>query len=382
MHYTLLVAIEIPKGKNMEQVRNDTNLACPKDNKSAPEGMIDSTGVKISDSFTKFFMKRSDFETMIEGLADIMLAPYCQGTENPEYLSLWDRTDDGLEKYETGYADFVKMPDGRVLPKDNYGFSRQYEVFNGQVYRKRFGQLHHRKRTKKARRFQVLPSRSFKEIYPTFDDFMKRWWGAEYEEDTGRYGYYINPNGMWDGYQIGGRWPFRFLTKRDVSMKVRGELPFLSDEVSEWPAPDGYQWIAGAMKGDIAWGIMQEFYRNEHREQFHRYEQWLQEGEIPEKYESDYQISNDTIISWGDIVYHQGETEENYLRRVGLGPECHYPIYTAAILDTEGLRTIYDTDMKGYEKDEKVRQAWARRVSDFIAKQPEDMLLLSVDCHM
>ncbi len=119
MHYTLLVAIEIPKGKNMEQVRNDTNLACPKDNKSAPEGMIDSTGVKISDSFTKFSMKRSDFETMIEGLADIMLAPYCQGTENPEYLSLWDRTDDGLEKYETGYADFVKMPDGRVLPKDN-----------------------------------------------------------------------------------------------------------------------------------------------------------------------------------------------------------------------------------------------------------------------
>ena len=108
----------------------------------------------------------------------------------------------------------------------------------------------------------------------------------------------------------------------------------------------------------------------------------MQERKIPQEYKEDYQIYNDTIISWGDIVYHRGETEENYLRKVGLGPECHYPIYTAAILDTEGLRTIYDTDMEGYEKDEKVRQAWARRVSDFIAKQPEDTLLLSIDCHM
>ena len=96
----------------------------------------------------------------------------------------------------------------------------------------------------------------------------------------------------------------------------------------------------------------------------------------------DYRILNDTIVSWNDIVYREGETEESYLLRIGLGPECQYPINTAAILDAEGMKSIFDTDMEGYEKDEKVRQAWARRVSDFIAKQPEDMLLLSIDCHM
>ena len=379
MHYMLLVAAEIPPEKDTVIAKTDADSTFLNMEELVSEDVI---GGKALDTFADLAKGKDNFEILAEALADIMLAPYCQNTENPEYISFWDETDVGLEKYETGYVDFVKMPDGRVLPQGDYEFSRLYEVFNGQVYRKRFGKLHHRKRTKKARRFQIMPSRSFKELYPTFDNFMKNWWGAEYEEDTGRYGYYFNPNSMWDWYQIGGRWPFRFLTKCETRMTVHSEPNILSRDVPKRLAPDGYQWVTGARKCDIAWDVMLEFYRKEQREQFRRYEQWLQERKIPQEYKEDYQISNDTIISWGDIVYHRGETEENYLRKVGLGPECHYPIYTAAILDTEGLRTIYDTDMEGYEKDEKVRQAWARRVSDFIAKQPEDTLLLSIDCHM
>lgn len=379
MHYMLLVAAEIPPEKDTVTAKTDEDSTFLNMEEPVPE---DVTGGKALDTFADLVKGKDNFEILAEALADIMLAPYSQNTENPEYISLWDETDAGLKKYETGYVGFVKMPDGRVLPQGDYEFSRLYEVVDGQVYRKRFGKLHHRKRTKKARRFQIMPSRPFKELYPTFDDFMKCWWGAEYEEDTGRYGYYYNPNGMWDWYQIGGRWSFRFLTGRETHMTVHSEPNILSRDVPKKLAPDGYQWVTGARKCDIAWDVMLEFYRKEQREQFHRYEQWLQEGKIPQEYKGDYQISGDTIVSWGDVVYRKGETEEAYLLRIGLGPECHFPLNTAAILDVEGIQSIFDADMKGYSVDEKVTQAWFRRVNDFIAKQPEDALLLSVDCHM
>ena len=382
MHYTVLMAIEMPQKKDIippPHVLEPTDFQM---DKFISENTIDETLMQWLNAYVKNFSGKSDFEIYVEKLADDMLAPYCVNTEDPQYLIFQDETNDGLEKYENGRLDFVKMTDGRILERDDYEFSRRYEVFNGQVYRSRFGKLHHRKKTQKAKKIQVMPNRTFKEIYPTFEEFMKRWWQADYDEETGRYGYYINPNGMMDWYEIGGRWPFRFLTKYDLYLTAHGESSSLSADVSEKGALDKFQWVAGARKGDIAWDAMLEFYRKEQKEQFQRYGKWMQTGIVPKDYRLDYRILNDTIVSWNDIVYREGETEESYLLRIGLGPECQYPINTAAILDAEGMKSIFDTDMEGYEKDEKVRQAWARRVSDFIAKQPEDMLLLSIDCHM
>lgn len=155
----LLVAAGIPPEKDTVIAKTDAYSTFLNMEELVPE---DDIGGKALDTFADLAKGKDNFEILAEALADIMLAPYCQNTENPEYISFWDETDVGLEKYETGYVDFVKMPDGRVLPQGDYEFSRLYEVFNGQVYRKRFGKLHHRKRTKKARRFQIMPSRSFK----------------------------------------------------------------------------------------------------------------------------------------------------------------------------------------------------------------------------
>ena len=51
-------------------------------------------------------------------------------------------------------------------------------------------------------------------MYPSFDDFMVEY--GEYtsrDEETGKYGYWENPNAKWDWYSIGGRWSGSLLLK-------------------------------------------------------------------------------------------------------------------------------------------------------------------------
>lgn len=86
-----------------------------------------------------------------ESRIDGILAPYCECTEDPEFLEFDDRTDELLED-----------------------FAKQGEESNN-----------------------------------TLDDLARDY---GYEKDGDRYGYMLNPNAKWDWYQIGGRWSGPFLT--------------------------------------------------------------------------------------------------------------------------------------------------------------------------
>jgi hypothetical protein len=46
--------------------------------------------------------------------------------------------------------------------------------------------------------------RPLREVFPTFDDFMREMHG-ERDGATGRYGTWYNPNGQYDWYAVGGR---------------------------------------------------------------------------------------------------------------------------------------------------------------------------------
>lgn len=131
MHYTVLMAIEMPQKKDIippPHVLEPTDFQM---DKFISENTIDETLMQWLNAYVKNFSGKSDFEIYVEKLADDMLAPYCVNTEDPQYLIFQDETNDGLEKYENGRLDFVKMTDGRILERDDYEFSRRYEVFNG-----------------------------------------------------------------------------------------------------------------------------------------------------------------------------------------------------------------------------------------------------------
>lgn len=42
-------------------------------------------------------------------------------------------------------------------------------------------------------------------IYPTFEDYMREYLNEDRDAETGRYGYWENPNAKWDWYEEGGR---------------------------------------------------------------------------------------------------------------------------------------------------------------------------------
>ena len=73
-----------------------------------------------------------------------------------------------------------------------------------------------------------------------------------------------------------------------------------------------------------------------------------------------------------------GENLEHYLTNLGLTDQNPYPIRTCAYVDADGWR---DNGWMTSDLTEDEIQAWHKEVSDFIAKQPDDALLVSVDCH-
>lgn len=318
------------------------------------------------------------WEYLAELMVAKLLAPYNENNEDITYMEFDDRTNEGRTAYEQSGVDCVKTPDGRIIPCHNYEFGRRYALYDGKVYRRRFGPLHHRKQTKKSKRYLALPDYPFRKLFPTAEVFMTEYWGCVAGGEAGHYGYYFNPNGQWDWWQIGGRWPFRFLVKDNCNSAVAGEASSLFRTETQREAPDGYRWVAGARKCDIAWDVMREFIRNKCTEQFRQYEAWFKTGQIPTEHAGSITLVKDGIISWGDYLYRKGETLEHRIHSMGLSDQHPYPITTFAYVDADGWG---DQGWGATDSNEDEVQAWFKAVADFIAKQPDDALLVSVDCH-
>ncbi|MFW6281226.1 MAG: hypothetical protein ACOC1O_00300 [bacterium] len=87
----------------------------------------------------------------------------------------------------------------------------------------------------------------YKENYETkmsFDEFMTKHCGYEYDAEQGAYGYWENPNKKWDWYQLGGRWNGYFKLKKGAIGK-RGSASFLYHSSGDISYADS------CLKGDI-----------------------------------------------------------------------------------------------------------------------------------
>lgn len=96
-----------------------------------------------------------------------------------------------------------------------------------------------------------------KKLYPSLKQYAEDYCGYTYDNKNNTYGYYCNPNAFWDWYSIGGRWPFQFLV-RDTAERINGERSW-GNEDAVCEAPEGYIWVCGARKRDIAWELMKEW---------------------------------------------------------------------------------------------------------------------------
>lgn len=317
----------------------------------------------------------------VEDLLDDLLAPYEECPNDPDYLEFVDMEESARLEYLTQTVLCVKMPDGRILPAYSGVFSALYEIYDGKVYKRRYGPLHHRKRTKKAKRIKLVDC-PLRKQFPNLKDYMEDYCGYYYSEEEDAYGYYHNPNAKWDWYEIGGRWPFRFLVKSDCTLALQGHRSFLLDGQYTRPAPDGYRWVSITRKGDVQWEQMKQLALKEQVSVYKDYKRWFRTGAIPADIPPFLRITEEGIQDWNTLVYRKDDTLETYLRRAGLSREDRYPFDTYALLGNQGWEGFGDMGWFGISSNNLEEREWQDKIQAFLAGLDDETFLVSVDCHI
>jgi hypothetical protein len=142
-----------------------------------------------------------------EGGKDVaaLLAPYQENNMDDcpkEFLEFNDQTDEYVEEYKDDGDDMIRTPNGNLV----YPWDERF---------RKPGTFGHGSDT-----HQVPEGRGYERVYvrhkdrfPTFQDFMLNYHGTGKDAETGRYGYWENPNAKWDWWKVGGRYSNRLRTK-------------------------------------------------------------------------------------------------------------------------------------------------------------------------
>ena len=323
----------------------------------------------------RFLLKRlqskaSTLERSAECEIDELMAPFCEGTDDPAYLE--------FEDYETDKINCVRFPDGTVVPEYSRLVCEKYLIKDGKVFQKKAGHLGHEKRTKKAKKMRAFMGYPVKKLYPSLRQYAEDYCGYTFDSKTNTYGYYCNPNAFWDWYSIGGRWPFQFLV-RDTAERINGERSW-GNEDAVCEAPEGYIWVCGARKRDIAWELMKEWELQHAKKRFELLAETFRSGKAPEG--SFWKITEDGIISFVTQIYFKNESEEAYLRRNGLAPNQRMVPDAYSFLQDGDWHSKGEMGWWGISSNDKKPDAWRQMLADYIDSIPDDHFIVGIDCHI
>ena len=140
----------------------------------------------------RFLLKRlqskaSTLERSAECEIDELMAPFCEGTDDPAYLEFEDRTDDLRRDYETDKINCVRFPDGTVVPEYNRLVYEKYLIKDGKVFQKKAGHLGHEKRTKKAKKMRAFMGYPVKKLYPSLKQYAEDYCGYTFDSKNNVY---------------------------------------------------------------------------------------------------------------------------------------------------------------------------------------------------
>lgn len=378
MHFTLLTSIMLPEttgGARRLPASLPLNdlVSAMRQARFGDKAMLDGLDGTIVN-------KQLQFERLVEGIVLERMYPYWENINDTEYMEFIDCTEECKEEYETRGDVMVRLVNGQWISEYDPKFTETYEVYDGKVYQRTYGPMRHRKRTKKAKRMRTATI-PFRKRYADYKEYAEEHSCFVKKDDTDAYGYYINPNAEFDWFQIGGRWPNRFLVKSDCCDVYSGELSFfLKDERAD-AAPDGYCWVTGARKKDIAWDVMKELFIQQERETFLKCENCYKAGKLPECC-YDLTITERGITSWGKLIYDKDQSFEEHLQRQALSEEYQYPFSTYAVLTDDGWNNQREVECADEEKNGEDKRQWDQVVEKYIASLPEDAVLVSLDCHI
>ena len=375
MHYLILATLKIPPQEAEPQMDKKVQeqiaeLGDEKQNWDSP-WLAD---VLIG----RFNGLRDSFSRAVISEAAHVLEPYSMDTKNPDYLEFCDKTASVTQEYNTGTIDCLRLADGRiVLPFDDPVYKR-FVLRDGKVYKCHSGPLQHEKRSKQAKRIKVLPKYPLKKLFPSLESYATEWYGYNFDKKQGRYGFYYNPNTMWDWYSIGGRWPELFLVKETCPEYSIGESSRKPKE-SEMCAPKGYKWACAARKKDIEWQALYDWKLLKAKERFKSLEKLFTTGQRDKDIYGT--VTEDGILYLEELVYRKEECEESYLARHGFLDGRRYPVCCYAYLDDTGYQAEYNFKPDNPDDRAGSQKKWQDALQNYIDSLSDDDVLVGIDCH-
>lgn len=370
MHFISLVTVEIPEIKE-DQKKNQQILQelqrLKEIRKQNPGNIALEIAAEKTAGLTTEFARQVDYE-----VGEIM-RPYNECTEDLNYLEFDDRTNELREDYYNGKPDCIKMPNGAILEANSYPLWNKFVISDGKVYQKYAGSLRHMKRTKKAKKMKALPAYPRTKLFKSFEDYAEQFC-IPYDEQNVRYGYWFNPNAMWDWYSIGGRWADTFLVKDTCIEFSIGERSWCNSD-EEFKAPEGYMWVCAARKKDIDWQKMREWDTQKAVESYEKLQRMFSVGKLEDGFYG--QIDDEGIFSYGTYIYRKSEFINSYLQREALPAEWRYPMLVHDIVNADDWQSEDDIII-GDER----QKLWHTNVDHYIDSISDDTVLVGVDCHI
>lgn len=373
MHFRALAVLRIP---HVEEDLEETNKV--KEKLTALE-RTEEYGQK--DILRRHFIQKlmgqlSSFARVVLHEAEDLMYPY--GSESKDCYEFFDQKSDVVSSYEHQSCDCVRLPGGRIVPLHDYSIRESFIIQKGLVFQKTAGHLQHPMRTHKAKKMKAFPKYPFRKLYKTLHEYATDYCNYDYDEATGGYGYYLNPNAMWDFYRIGGRWPITFLVKDTCAEYSLGERTWGSEE-TEFPCPNGYMWVSAARKKDIEWSVMKEWYQQQAKKRFLELESMFVSGlTYPDR---DLHVKDGCVYRFQKLVYKIGEPEEDYLARCSVPNELKYPVSFCDLIDSNGWLAQKHA-WQSPEEEKQLAQEWEKTVQQHIEDLDGEAVLVSIDYHM
>ena len=379
MHFLTLVPVSVPKQEPdpVKDVLVQATLMELRDKmeNDPKDFMAKIFASELTGKTTPF--GRAVFDAVYE-----KMDPYAVESEHPAEQEFVDCTEELREEYRSGTIDCVRLADGTVVERYDPRFRNRFSVKDGKIVQNDFGPLHHKKRSKKAKKMTWLPNYPKKKLYRSERELAEKYYGYEYSPEEDAYGYYSNVAAFYDWHAIGGRWPHCFLVPENCPEYTFGDYEGTEEETK---GPEGYRWVAAARKKDIAWNAMTQLALEQHENSYLLLKKAFETKELPEK--SMLSFTENGIHGLLKTLYIDGESEEVFRNRNGHPTDSKYQFTPGGYLAEDGYHDSgfmfnCPKDLKEAEAEANSTRAWALELDAFIDGLDDDTVLVGVDCHI
>lgn len=227
--------------------------------------------------------------------------------------------------------------------------------------------------------------------YPSFTECLTDYYGYQYDETGGGFGYWYNPNARWDWWVIGGRWTGYF----DLKEGKTGELG-QPGAFGNAPREGG---VDIARKGDIDFLSKYEEFKEGYLLKANKLFELM--GDVPyipwPEYESLYEDIGDRRYAYWDQDFlkllKERDTEKEFQWTDGMDfvdmltdPDGYahtagiFSCVPYAIVDEHGWHERGTMGWCGISMDED--DNWDQKAWDKLQSYPDDAVFVLVDCHI